>query len=142
MLPNDQCFMDIDPDTSDKWGIPVPRFHWRWSQLELKQVEHGLQTIRSLINVMGGEVPELPAADEAIKKGGEIIHEVGTTRMGNSAKDSVTDEWGKAWDCSNLYIMDGGVFASNPHKNCTLTLMTLAMRNANRLASELTRGAV
>jgi choline dehydrogenase-like flavoprotein len=142
MLPNDQCFMDIDPDTSDKWGIPVPRFHWRWSQHELKQVEHGLQTIRSLINVMGGEVPELPAADEAIKKGGEIIHEVGTTRMGNSAKDSVTDEWGKAWDCSNLYIMDGGVFASNPHKNCTLTLMTLAMRNANRLASELTRGAV
>jgi choline dehydrogenase-like flavoprotein len=62
--------------------------------------------------------------------------------MGSSPKDSVTDAWGKTWDCNNLYVMDGGVFASNPHKNCTLTLMTLSMRNADRLAGQLTRRAL
>ena len=80
------------------------------------------------------------APEEAILKGGEIIHEVGTTRMGSSAKDSVTDSFGQTWQHDNLYIMDGGVFASNPHKNCTLTLMTLAMRNANRLADKIQAG--
>lgn len=142
MLPNEHSYMDIDDTVRDKWGIPVPRFHWRWSDHELKQVAHGLVTIRSLVRLMGGETGDLPTPEEAIKVGGEIIHEVGTTRMGTSRKDSVTDEWGKAWDCRNLYVMDGGVFASNPHKNCTLTLMTLSMRNADRLSGELAKGVL
>ncbi len=141
MLPNRDCYMDIDDDVRDKWGIPVPRFHWRWAEHELNQVAHGLTTMKALIETMGGEAPALPSPEAAIRKGGEIIHEVGTTRMGTSRKDSVTDQWGKAWDLSNLYVTDGGVFASNPHKNCTLTLMTLAMRNADYLAGELTKGA-
>jgi len=86
---------------------------------------------------MGAKVGELPKAQDAIKKGGEIIHEVGTTRMGSSAKDSVTNQWGQSWDCPNLFVMDAGVFASNPHKNCTLTIMTLAMRNSAWLAKQL-----
>ena len=92
---------------------------------------------------MGADVSAaLPAPEDAIKKGGEIIHEVGATRMGNSAKDSVTNQWGQTWDCDNLFVMDGGVFASNPHKNCTLTIMTLAMRNSTWLATELDQGNI
>jgi choline dehydrogenase-like flavoprotein len=142
MLPNDDCYMDIDPSVTDKWGIPVPRFHWKWSQHELKQVEHGLKTAKAILETMGATVGELPAAEEAIKKGGEIIHEVGTTRMGDSPEDSVTNQWGQTWDCPNLFVMDGGVFASNPHKNCTLTIMTLAMRNSAWLADQLKAGAL
>jgi len=140
MLPNEHCYMDIDPQVTDKWGIPVPRFHWQWSEHELKQVEHGLKTAKAILETMGATVGELPAAKDAIKKGGEIIHEVGTTRMGSSSKDSVTNQWGQTWDCPNLFVMDGGVFASNPHKNCTLTIMTLAMRNSAWLAAQLEAG--
>src|SRR5690606_41425678 len=89
---------------------------------------------------MGANVGELPAPEEAIARGGEIIHEVGTTRMGESPRDSVTNQWGQTWDCPNLFGMDGGVFASNPHKNCTLTIMTLAMRNSAWLAGQLKAG--
>jgi choline dehydrogenase-like flavoprotein len=92
---------------------------------------------------MGGEMLDPDQTpEEAIKKGGEIIHEVGTTRMGSDPKTSVTNEWGQTWEVPNLFIMDGGVFASNPHKNCTLTIMTLAMRNADRLARSLLGGRV
>jgi len=140
MLPNEHCYMDIDPQVTDKWGIPVARFHWQWSEHELKQVEHGLKTAKTILETMGATVGELPAAKDAIRKGGEIIHEVGTTRMGSSSKDSVTNQWGQSWDCPNLFVMDGGVFASNPHKNCTLTIMTLAMRNSGWLADQLTAG--
>jgi choline dehydrogenase-like flavoprotein len=140
MLPNPDCFMEIDDKLTDKWGIPVSKFHWRWSEHELKQIEHGLQTAKQLLQTLGASVGTLPSAQEAISKGGEIIHEVGTTRMGASARDSVTNQWGQTWDCQNLFIMDAGVFASNPHKNCTLTIMTLAMRNASYLAAQLDKG--
>lgn len=141
MLPNKECYMDIDPEVKDKWGIPVARFHWKWSEHELKQIEHGLQTAKALFETMGATVSALPPAEKAILKGGQIIHEVGTTRMGASAQDSVTNQWGQTWDCPNLFVMDGGVFASNPHKNCTLTIMTLAMRNSSWLAEQLAKGA-
>ena len=142
MLPNEHCYMEIDEGVTDKWGIPVARFHWRWSDQELNQVAHGLRTAADILTTMGAEVGELPEPQDAIKKGGEIIHEVGTTRMGDSPKTSVTNQYGQTWDCDNLFVMDGGVFASNPHKNCTLTIMTLAMRNASWLATQLEKGAI
>jgi choline dehydrogenase-like flavoprotein len=142
MLPNEHCYMEIDEQVKDKWGIPVPKFHWKWSQQELNQVAHGLSTARDILQTMGASVDELPSPEDAIKKGGEIIHEVGTTRMGSSPDDSVTNQYGQAWDCDNLFIMDGGVFASNPHKNCTLTIMTLAMRNASWLSAQLDKGVI
>ncbi|MFC4701261.1 GMC family oxidoreductase [Glaciecola siphonariae] len=137
MLPNPYCYMEIDDKVKDKWGIPVAKFHWQFSKHELNQVAHGLQTAKMLFETMGASVKRLPSPEQAILKGGQIIHEVGATRMGSSAKDSVTNQWGQTWDCDNLYVMDGGVFASNPHKNCTLTIMTLAMRNAAHLAERL-----
>lgn len=142
MVPNEHCYMDIDPEVKDKWGIPVARFHWQWSEHELKQVAHGLRTIKAILETMGATVGDLPKPEDAILKGGEIIHEVGSTRMGADPKQSVTNQWGQSWDCPNLFVMDGGVFASNPHKNCTLTIMTLAMRNSDYLAKQLKAGAL
>ena len=101
-----------------------------------------MRTIKDILGVMGASVDKLPDPEDAIKEGGEIIHEVGTTRMGASPEDSVTNHYGQTWDCDNLFVMDGGVFASNPHKNCTLTIMTLAMRNASWLAGQLEKGAI
>ena len=143
MLPNKNCYMEIDHKVKDKWGIPVARFHWKWSKHELNQIKHGLETARDIFRTMSAEVSSsLPDSKDAILKGGEIIHEVGTTRMGSSAENSVTNQWGQTWDCGNLFVMDGGVFASNPHKNCTLTIMTLAMRNSTWLATQLDGGVI
>ncbi len=138
MLPNKNCYMEIDENIKDKWGIPVAKFHWKWSKHELNQVAHGLKTAKAILEKMGAKIKEpLPSPEKAILKGGQIIHEVGSTRMGDSPIDSVTNQYGQTWDCSNLFVMDAGVFASNPHKNCTLTIMTLAMRNASWLAKKL-----
>jgi len=142
MVPNENCYMEIDDKVKDKWGIPVARFHWQWSEQELNQIEHGLHTAKDILETMGATVAELPSPEDAIKKGGEIIHEVGSTRMGASPEDSVTNQYGQTWDCDNVFVMDAGVFASNPHKNCTLTIMTLAMRNASWLSSQLDKGAI
>jgi hypothetical protein len=44
MIPTGNCYTELDPDRVDKWGIPVLRFHWKWSDHELNQVKHMQET--------------------------------------------------------------------------------------------------
>jgi choline dehydrogenase-like flavoprotein len=62
--------------------------------------------------------------------------------MGDKADNSVTDSFGKSWDIDNLVITDGSVFTSNAHKNPTLTILALAMRNTDHLAARMRKGEV
>ena len=79
---------------------------------------------------------------QAIYTGGSIIHEVGTTCMGNSKKDSVLNSWCQSWDIPNLFVTDGGPFVSNADKNPTLSIMALAWRASDYLLSELKKGNI
>ena len=54
MIPNENCYCELDPDTKDKFGIPVLRFHWKWSEHELNQAVHAKKTFAALIEAMGG----------------------------------------------------------------------------------------
>jgi choline dehydrogenase-like flavoprotein len=141
MVPNENSFCELDPDVKDKFGLPVLRFHWQWTDHELNQIAHGLRTAREILGAMGGRIltPE-QTPEEAIKEGGEIIHEIGTTRMGDDPTTSVTNQYGQTWDVNNLIVVDGGVFASNAHKNPTLTMMAIAWRSSDELAARLRRG--
>ena len=57
MVPNDDCYCEIDPDgAKDKWGIPVLRFHWKWSDYELNEARHMRESFIALIETMGGTV--------------------------------------------------------------------------------------
>ncbi|PWU12339.1 MAG: GMC family oxidoreductase [Terriglobia bacterium] len=144
MIPNEDTYCDIDPNVVDKWGIPVLRFHFRWSDAELRQVEHMEQTFTALIETMGGAVTgQRPrAAAEKISAGGEIIHEVGTARMGDDPATSVLNKYCQAHDVSNLFVADAAPFVSNPDKNPTLTICALAWRTADYLTEEMRKGNV
>ena len=141
MLPNADSFCEIDPTVKDRWGIPVLKFHWRFSPHEIRQVAHMQRTFASLIEAMGGKVTDKARTPEqAIEGGGTIIHEVGGTIMGTDRRTSVTNRWGQTWDVKNLFITDGGPFCSNADKNPTLTIMALAWRASDHLLEELRRG--
>ena len=143
MVPNANSYCELDPDAVDAWGIPVLRFNFEWSDYEYRQAQHMIDTFTALIERLGGTVTSARRPPrEAISVPGEIIHEVGTTRMGADAGSSVCDESGRTWDVDNLYLMDGGVFTSNPHKNPTLTIMALAWRNSEKLARRLGSGDI
>ena len=143
MIPNKDSYCELDPVVKDKYGMPVLRFHWKWSSHEIRQIAHGIKTAKEMIHRLGGTVtsPDLPP-ERAISDGGFIIHELGTTRMGDRAGNSVTDSFGKSWDIENLVITDGSVFTSNAHKNPTLTILALAMRSSAHLASRMKKGEV
>jgi choline dehydrogenase-like flavoprotein len=143
MIPNEDCYCEIDPDVVDQWGIPVLRFHWKWSDHETRQAAHMLKTFSEIIGAMGGNVVggrvETDGA-RAIARGGQIIHEVGTCRMGDDPKTSVLNQWGQSWEISNLWVTDGAPFVSNADKNPTLSILALAWRSCDRLVDEMKRG--
>ncbi len=144
MIPNEDSFCEIDPTVVDRWGIPVLRFHWKWSEHEIRQAAHMQRTFADWIEAMGGVNRRAPDPDgsKAITPGGFVIHEVGGTIMGASRSTSVTNAWSQTWDVRNLFVADGAVFASNADKNPTLTIMALAWRTADRILDEMRRGNI
>jgi choline dehydrogenase-like flavoprotein len=141
MIPNEHSYCELDPAVKDRFGIPVLRFHWQWSEHETRQAAHMQKTFAEIIGAMGGKVngtPELDGA-KAIAPGGSIIHEVGGAMMGSDRKSSVTNHWCQAWDVNNLFITDGAVFCSNADKNPTLTIMALAWRAADHMVDRFRR---
>jgi choline dehydrogenase-like flavoprotein len=141
MIPNEKSYCEIDARQKDKWGIPVLRFHWEWSQHELGQAAHMQRTFGDLIHAMGGRTVGSIETDgaKAIAPGGSIIHEVGGAIMGADAKNSVTNQWCQTWDVPNLFVTDGAVFASNADKNPTLTIMALAWRASDHILARMRR---
>jgi choline dehydrogenase-like flavoprotein len=144
MIPNEKSYMELDPEKKDRWGIPVPRFHFSWSDHEIAQVAHMQKTFAEMIEAAGGKVQGGPAKDPrtAMTAGGSVNHEIGVTRMSAKSEDGVTNGFGQVWDCPNVLVADGGVFVSNPYKNPTNTILALAWRQADHVLAELKRGAL
>jgi choline dehydrogenase-like flavoprotein len=143
MIPNPDTYCEIDNNVVDKYGIPVLKFHFKWTDAELKQVEHMEKTFTDLIETMGGTVTRSSRpTDQKISIGGEIIHEVGSIRMGNDPKTSALNKYCQAHDVKNVFVADAAPFVSNPDKNPTLTICALAWRTAEYLAEEMRKGNV
>jgi len=143
MIPNEDTYCEIDNDVVDRWGIPVLKFHFKWTDAELKQVAHMEETFTAIIEAMGGEVrPNARPMEQKISTGGEIIHEVGAVRMGDDPKSSALNKYCQAHDVKNLFVADAAPFVSNPDKNPTLTICALAWRTAEYIAEEMRKGNV
>lgn len=145
MIPNDDSYCEIDPSKKDRYGIPVLRFHWKWTDHELNQVKHMQETFRALLTEMGGEVSSpMPSKERGygIANGGSIIHEVGGVRMGNDAKTSALNANCQAHDCKNLFAVDGSPFVTQADKNPTWTILALAWKTSEYLAKAVKEGSV
>jgi choline dehydrogenase-like flavoprotein len=145
MIPNEGSYCEIDPTVVDRWGIPVLRFHFKWTDYELDQVRHMQNTFRSIIHEMGGTpLSAMPGRDRGygIAPGGRIIHEVGVTRMGSSPATSVLNKNCQAHDVKNLFVADGGPFVTNADKNVTWTILALAMKTSEYIADQRKTGSI
>jgi choline dehydrogenase-like flavoprotein len=145
MIPNEHSYAELDPEVTDRFGIPVLRFHWRWSDHEYNQVRHMQQTFRALIEQMGGTVfSPMPTRENGygIATGGRIIHELGGARMGADPASSIFNGWGQAHDVANLFAVDGATFVSQADKNPTWTIMALAWRASDYIMQQRSAGAL
>ncbi|WP_425238047.1 GMC family oxidoreductase [Ulvibacterium sp.] len=133
-------YCEIDPTTVDQFGIPVLKFNYKWSDFEVKQAKHMQDTFEEIIHNMGGEpLGDKPGSESnyGLEAPGKIIHEVGTTRMGDDAKTSVTNKFQQLHDVDNVFIVDAGPFVSQADKNCTWTIMALSWRASDYIIEQL-----
>jgi choline dehydrogenase-like flavoprotein len=145
MIPNADTYCEIDPDVVDTYGIPVLRFHAKFSEHEINQAKHMQETFRELIAEMGGTpTSSMPSRESlyGLANVGRIIHEVGTHAHGQRSATSVLNANCQAHDVKNLFVADGGPFVSNAHKNCTWTILALAMRTSEFIAQQRNQGTL
>ncbi|WP_428658571.1 GMC family oxidoreductase [Runella sp.] len=130
-IAREDNFCEIDPNVVDKYGIPVLRFQYTWSEHEIKQAKHMQDTFEEIITAMGGIANGTkpgPETNYGLAAPGRIIHEVGTTRMGDDPSKSVTNRNSQLHDADNVFVVDAGTFVSQADKNPTWTILALSMR--------------
>ncbi|HIL62933.1 MAG TPA: GMC family oxidoreductase [Porticoccaceae bacterium] len=135
---NNRC--ELDPTVVDEWGIPVLRFDYKWTQNEINQARHMQDAMEELLEASGGVLlGSKPGADRdyGLTKPGEIIHEVGTSRMGSDSATSVTNQFGQLHDTKNVFVVDAGTFVSQADKNPTWTIMALAWRTSDYIIEQM-----
>ena len=143
MLPRKENQIVLDPLVRDRYGLPVLRFNFQWSEQDYNQVGHMRQTLHDMVGAAGGRILSNPSLDprKTISTPGKVIHEVGTARMAADPQHGVLNSQCESWDVPNLYVIDGAAFTSNPEKNPTLTIMALAWRASEHVASKFVRRA-
>ena len=133
-------YCEIDPEKVDQYGIPVLRFHYKWTDYERAQAKHMHQTFEQIFEAMGAKVlGDTPGKDKdyGLAAPGRIIHEVGTTRMGDDPSKSVVNKFLQAHEVDNLFVVDGGPFVSQADKNPTWTILALSWRTSEYIIDQL-----
>ncbi len=114
-------------DETDRHGLPVAKITFRLHDNDKKIAKFGTEKTTEIMYAAGAE---------------EVVHEaryahlVGGARMGNEARSSVTDSFGRTHDIRNLFICDGSILPTQGSANPGLTIQALAARTADYLISE------
>ena len=89
-VPQYENYCEIDPEVVDQWGIPALRFHYKWTDHEVKQAAHMMDTFEEILHNMGAKgIWDKPGADTqyGLAAPGRIIHEVGTYSYGRRSQE-------------------------------------------------------
>jgi choline dehydrogenase-like flavoprotein len=140
-IAREDSYCEIDPNVVDKYGIPVLRFHTKWTDYEINQAKHMKETFKEILHSMGAVVTwggdDGPHNNWGLHNPGNIIHEAGTVRMGNDAKKSPLNKYSQSHDVKNLFCVDGGQFVSQADKNITWTILALSMRASEYIVDQM-----
>lgn len=138
-IAREDNYCEIDENVVDKYGIPVLKFHYNWTNDEVNQAKHMQETFQSIMHEMGAIITSKipgPETNYGLEAPGRIIHEVGTIRMGDDPKKSALNRWMQAHDCPNLFVVDAAPFVQQGDKNATWTILALSMRTAEYILDQ------
>lgn len=117
----------------DQFGLPVPILEYKSHPNSVAMHEHSAQQCKSIYEALDAR------RFTAIQHGGGGCHNMGVARMSKDPEDGVTNRWGRVHDIPNLYVSDGSAFTSSGAANPTLTIVALAVRQADHIAEAMAR---
>ncbi|MBI2994776.1 MAG: GMC family oxidoreductase [Gammaproteobacteria bacterium] len=121
----------LHPTRKDRYGLPVPVMTYRHHDNSRKLVRYAVGAAKKVYSALGAE--EIYEMVDVFPS----THNMGTARMGDDPARNVCNRWGRTHDIANLYIADGSLFPSAGCENPTLTIVALALRQADYLAAQL-----
>ena len=126
-MPQESNRITLHADIKDGNGLPVPNVHFDDHPNDVAMREHGYAAADRIYSSVGAlsvhHTPPYPST-----------HNLGTCRMSERPDDGVVDRWGRAHDVPNLFVSDGSVMTTGGAANPTLTIVALAMRQADHIA--------
>ncbi len=119
----------------DKLGLPVANVHFDDHPNDVAMRNHAYRQGAAIYQAVGATrtFPTTPYPS---------THNLGTNRMSERARDGVVNKWGQAHDVPNLFVSDGSVFTTGGAENPTLTIVALAIRQAEYIAGEMGRKTI
>lgn len=124
-------------EARDALGMRRAMVHWRVGEEERATARRFARALRESMRVAG--FPEARWAEALEGEGAlpfsDTYHPMGGLRMGTDARESVVDAQLRVHGMENLYVVSCAVFPTGGSSNPTFTLMALALRLADRLAS-------
>lgn len=134
-MPQATNRVSLNPDVSDAHGLPAPNVHFDDHPNDVAMREYAFAKGEEVYAAVGAQrfvrTPPYPAT-----------HNMGTCRMSERPQDGVVDRWGQAHDVPNLFVSDGSVFTTGAAANPTLTIVALAIRQAEQIAERARSGTL
>ncbi|MET0526796.1 MAG: GMC family oxidoreductase [Microvirga sp.] len=129
-MPRETNRVTLHPTEKDKFGMPIPNVHFDDHPNDIAMRSHAYRQGIEVYKAAGArEVYETPPYPST--------HNLGTNRMSANARDGVVNKWGQTWDVKNLFVSDGSQFTTGASENPTLTIVTLAIRQADYIADQM-----
>ncbi len=130
-LPQATNRISLDATATDAYGQPLAHVHYRDHSNTKKMKQHAWRQGRAIHRSVGAV--KVFETGEALP----ATHNLGTARMSSNAADGVCNHWGQSHEIPNLYISDGSLFSTSGCANPTLTIVALAIRQAEHIAKEI-----
>ena len=134
-MPQESNRVTLDPVVKDKNGMPVASVHFDDHANDVAMRNHAYAQGAAIYNAVGATqtfpTPPYPST-----------HNLGTNRMSANARDGVVNKYGQTHDIKNLFVSDGSQFTSGGAENPTLTIVSLAIRQAENMAGMMSRGEI
>jgi choline dehydrogenase-like flavoprotein len=137
-LPLDTNSVSLDPTLKDAWGLPCMRVTYQDHPDDLKNARFLGEKAADLAHAAGA----LKVWPEVVRPQTQSVHLLGTCRMGDDPKTSVTDKYHRAHDVKNLFICDGSSMVTSSRGQPTMTISALAFRAGEHLAAFAKRGEI
>lgn len=131
-LPEAHNRVTIDPELKDSHGIPAPRIDYTISENTRRMMEHGIARATDILLEAGAT--NIYTSRTQLNYPGHLL---GTARMGLDPERSVVNEWGRAHDVKNLFVVDGSVFVTGGGVNPTSTIQAVALYIADAMKQRL-----
>lgn len=136
-IPSGSSRVTLDARVKDALGLPVARLSGHGHPDDRLAAELLARRASEWMEASGARTVwtwPRPRAETRLSAG---QHQAGTCRMGTAPATSVCDPQAVLHDCANVVLADGSVHVTNGGVNPALTIMALAWRSSEALASRL-----